>query len=71
MLASESRVKGQAVEVSGGPRRPVGQDLPPGKRSWRGLWESCRQVAANMPDFVLNGLITFLEYATDLSTPPV
>ena len=57
MLASESRVRGQAVEASGGSHSLV--DLEQ-KGSWtkgpRG--RTCRQTAANVPDFVLNAFMT-------------
>ena len=48
MSASENRMRGQTVEVSG---------EKPDPRS--GLWESCWQVAGNMLDLVLNVLGTF------------
>ena len=47
MSASENRMRGQTVEVSG---------EKPDPRS--GLWESCCQVAGNMLDLVLNVLGT-------------
>lgn len=45
MSASESRMRGQTVEVSGEKADPR-----------RGLWESCWQVAGNMLDLLLNVL---------------